>query len=422
MTPIEKNGMPSVLMAEKAVLSAMMHKPQTFIGRAAAEGVDAECFYLRKELHGAILREYKANPQTKEMEVVSFVTKLQLDQALDRCGGPSEIADVWGYTYERFDDWNVWVSQLREAKARRLAFMSSQRLAEAETSEDAIQETKATLEALMKAISGKGQSKSGKECCADFVAQWKADFESSEAIPGMATGYDEIDSISGGMRPGSLWIVCAKSTRGKSVMMLEIASQAIRDGKTVAIFTLEMTKAEVTGRLITVLAGMNYGPIVQPKESNKHDRSAMVRGITAVSESKVWIDDTPKLTMDQIENECQRIKDTTGNLDLIVIDYMQIVGGERQRGESREQEVARISMTGKQMAKKFMVPVLSASQLNAQGETRESRSLEQDADTLLFIADDGVKIGKMRNGKRDQILKLYMHGDKQRFLDYAPAQ
>ena len=101
---------------------------------------------------------------------------------------------------------------------------------------------------------------------------------------------------------------------------------------------------------------------------------------------------------------------------------MQIVKGERQRGETREQEVARISMAGKQMAKKFGVPVLSASQLNGAGEVRESKALEQDADTLLFIADDGVKIGKMRNGKRDSNLRLFLHGDQQKFLDYQPQK
>ena len=75
-----------------------------------------------------------------------------------------------------------------------------------------------------------------------------------------------------------------------------------------------------------------------------------------------------------------------------------------------------------EMAKKFGVPLLSASQLNGNGEVRESKALEQDADTLLFIADDGVKVGKMRNGKRDQVLRLFLHGDVQKFMNYQPNQ
>ena len=171
-------------------------------------------------------------------------------------------------------------------------------------------------------------------------------------------------------------------------MMIQIAAQSIQRGETVAIFSLEMMAGVVTGRLVSVLSPVPYGPVTQPKTSNKHERAAIARGINEISESNVFIDDTPNQTMAHIEAECERIRDITGNLDLIVIDYMQIVKGEKQRGETREQEVARISMAGKQMAKKFGVPVLSASQLNGMGEVRESRALEQDADTLLFIADD----------------------------------
>jgi replicative DNA helicase len=203
-------------------------------------------------------------------------------------------------------------------------------------------------------------------------------------------------------------------------MMLQIAAQSIARGETVAIFSLEMMAGVVTGRLISVIGNCDYAPVTQPKISNKHHRSAIKRGMDEITDSNVWIDDTPNQTMAHIEAECQRILDITGKINLIVIDYMQIVKGEHRRGESREQEVARISMAGKQMAKKFGVPVLSASQLNGAGEVRESKSLEQDADTLLFIGDDGVKIGKMRNGKRDAIIPLFLHGDVQKFLNFPP--
>lgn len=422
MSNIETSGMPSVIMAEKAVLSAFLHQPQRFIGRASAEGVDAECFYLRRPLYNVIAEAFRANPTIEEFELVSLCTQLQLDGVLERCGGPSEIADIYAYTYEQFGEWSIWCSQLREAKARRLGIMAATAMAEAETSEDALRTAKETVSAIERALAGKSKAKSGKEAVALFVAQWKADFQSEDLIPGMATGFEEVDEICGGMRDGQLWIVCAKSTRGKSVMMLQIAAHVLELGKTVAVFSAEMTTAEVVGRLVTVLGSVNYEAITQPKKSNKHDRSAMGRGVESVIQSKLWIDDTSGMTMEMIDNECQRIKDVTGHLDLIVIDYLQIVKGERHRGESREQEVARISMGAKQMAKKYGVPMVTASQLNATGETRESRSLENDADTLLFIADDGVKVGKMRNAKRNQVLKLYLHGSKQKFLNFPEPQ
>lgn len=418
---IDKGGMPSVEMSERAILGMFMRFPQKYIARASGEGLDRECFYKSAALYDAITDAHRRYPDAEEVDMIELVGHLTSEGMIDRCGGPSAIAEIWSTTCA-FEFYRVYSSQLRECKARRMVILATERLKEAPNSEEAILEFKNSLEAITRALATPARSKNGKQSAAEFVQQWKSEFESADSIPGMPTGFQEIDEISGGMRVGELWIVCAKSTRGKSVMMLQIAAQSIQRGETVAIFSLEMMAGVVSGRLISVMGGVNYGAITQPKTSNKHDRSAIGRGVESMTTSKVWIDDTPNQTMEHIEAECQRIKDITGSLDLIVIDYMQIVKGERLRGENREQEVARISMAGKQLAKKFAVPVLSASQLNGNGEVRESKALEQDADTLLFIADDGVKVAKMRNGKRDSILRLFLHGEKQSFFNYPPER
>lgn len=416
----DPGGMPSAEIAEESILCCFMRYPQKYIARAASEGIDAECFYKLRPLHAEVLAYASAHPDHEEIDIELFVQSLELSGTLARVGGPAAIASLimHGPTHHH---WTPYCNQLREAKARRIALSASKAISGTLTSEEAIKAASDALDALKSAISSPSRSKSGEQSASEFIRQWKSEFEmAGDSIPGMPTGFTEIDDISGGMRAGELWIVCAKSTRGKSVMMLQIAAEAIRRGQTVAIFSLEMMAGVVTGRLISVIGAVDYGAITQPKTSNKHHRAGIKRGIDEITTSKVWIDDTPNQTMAHIEAECQRIKDITGELDLIVIDYMQIVKGEPRRGETREQEVARISMAGKQMAKKFGVPVLSASQLNGAGEVRESKSLEQDADTLLFIADDGVKVGKMRNGKRDSILRLFLHGDIQKFLNYQP--
>ena len=415
----DPNGMPSAEIAEESILCCFMRYPQRFIAKAAAEGIDSECFYKLGLMHTEILSYASTHPTHDEIDIQLFIQTLELSGALSRVGGPAAVASLIMHGPTE-NHWTPYCDQLREAKARRIAYNASKVLSGSLTAEEAQNAAQDALNAIKTAISSPSRSKDGKQSASEFIKQWKKDFESTDAIPGMATGFDEIDTISGGMRKGELWIVCAKSTRGKSVMLLQIAAQAIDRGQTVAIFSLEMMTSVVTGRLISVLSPVDYAPITQPKTSSKHDRAAMKRGIETIASSNVFIDDTPNQTMAHIEAECQRIKDITGSLDLIVIDYMQIVKGEKQRGETREQEVARISMAGKQMAKKFSVPVLSASQLNGMGEVRESKSLEQDADTLLFIADDGVKIGKMRNGRRDQVLRLFLHGSVQRFLTYQP--
>jgi replicative DNA helicase len=410
-------GMPTAEIAEESILCCFMRYPQKYIPRAASEGIDADCFWKLRPIYDEIISFAADHPEHPEIDIELFIQNLELNGSLMRVGGPSAVASLvlHGPTHHH---WSSYTNQLREAKARRIAIGASKSLLASLTSEDAQNAATEAMEAIKRAISAPSRSKSGEQSASEFIKQWKKDFESTELIPGMATGFAEIDEISGGMRAGELWIVCAKSTRGKSVMMIQIAAEAIQRGETVAIFSLEMMAGVVTGRLVSVMGSVEYGAITQPKTSNKIHRAGIKRGLDDITASKVWIDDTPNQTMGHIEDECQRIRDITGGLDLIVIDYMQIVKGEKQRGETREQEVARISMAGKQMAKKFGVPVLSASQLNGAGEVRESKSLEQDADTLLFIGDDGIKIGKMRNGKRDQVIQLYLHGDKQKFLTY----
>lgn len=416
----DPGGVPSAEIAEECVLCCFMRYPQTYIARASGEGIDAECFYKHRLMRDEVLKYATSHPDHDEIDLELFVQSLELSGLLQRVGGPAAVVGLLSHGPVHHH-WTPYTNQLREAKARRIALAASRALSGNLTADEAQNAASDAMEAIKRAISTPSRSKNGQQSASEFIKQWKKDFESTDAIPGMATGFEEIDTISGGMRAGELWIVCAKSTRGKSVMMLQIAAESIKRGETVAIFSLEMMAGVVTGRLISVISPVDYGPITQPKTSNKHQRAAMARGIETITGSNVWIDDTPNQTMAHIEAECQRIKDITSELHLIVIDYMQIVKGEPRRGETREQEVARISMAGKQMAKKFGVPVLSASQLNGAGEVRESKSLEQDADTLLFIADDGVKIGKMRNGKRDQILRLFLHGDAQKFLNYQPS-
>jgi len=238
----------------------------------------------------------------------------------------------------------------------------------------------------------------------------------SGELPGASTGIAEIDAICGGMRPGEFWVVAGKPSRGKSVLMLQIASKFIADGKPTAIHSLEMMNHEVIGRLISVLTHTNYGSITQPRTAAKHELQKIQRGVEQISSSHLWIDSSSNQSIDSIAAEAERIRDLHGSLDLVVVDYLQLIRGSRSSRESREEEVARVSGGLKQLAKHLKCPVISASQLNDNNQVRESRAIEQDADALLFIADDGIKVGKLRNGQRDVVLPLRLNGQYQHFV------
>jgi replicative DNA helicase len=139
------------------------------------------------------------------------------------------------------------------------------------------------------------------------------------------------------------------------------------------------------------------------------------RGVTNLIGSNLWVDCSPGQTLDTIETEAERIRDVNGSISLVVVDYLQLIRGSRARGESREEEIAKVSGGLKQLAKRLQCPVISATQLNDSGQTRESRAIEQDADALLMIVEDGIKICKLRNGQRDSTLNLVLDGQYQRF-------
>jgi replicative DNA helicase len=419
MSETETKFMPAVIAAEKAVLSCMMQQPQRFIGRAAAEGIDHACFHLTGQTYTALMDFFATDPEMIEIEITAFVTHLQLNGMIDRCGGASQICDVAGAAVT-LAGWSVWGGQLRECKARRMALLAAQRLGEAESSQEAIDEVKSTLDALTKAVSGRLRAIDSKTAAKDFIERFEADNEFGD-LPGSSTGLTELDAASGGMRPGEFWVFCGKPSRGKSVIMLQIAAEFALRGETVAIFTLEMMQHEIMGRLTSVVGNVDYGGITQPKTMIKSDLLRIEPAVAKLIKAPLWIDSSASQNLETIEAEAERIRDISGSLSLVVVDYLQLIRGGRQRGESREEEVARASGGLKQLAKKLNCPVISASQLNEDGKTRESRAIEQDADALLFIVEDGIKVGKLRNGKRDTVLKLFLHGEFQKFKTYQPV-
>lgn len=408
----EPKAMPSSIMAEKAVLSCMM-QTLSLHTRGRADGIDSDCFWhpTNKILFTAV--NELGRDDNGEIDLITLIQHLQDSEELDRAGGASAVYDVFGYS-PTASGWGSWCDSLREMKARRLAITASTRLSEASDSAEAIVTAKNALEALTRAVSGQKRSISSKQAASEFIEQFHHN-HTAGAIPGFATEIECLDQICGGMRPGEFWVIGGKPSRGKSVLMLQIASAFIGRNDPIAVFSLEMMAHEVVGRLVSTGGRIDYGAITQPRTANKMQLEQIKRGITSLSTAPLWIDATSNQTIDSIVAESERIRDANGGLSLVVVDYLQLIRGNRSKNESREEEIARVSGALKQLAKHLKCPVLSATQLNEQNQTRESRAIEQDADALLFICDDGIKIGKLRNGQRDSVLNLTLDGSIQRF-------
>jgi len=318
--------------------------------------------------------------------------------------------------------WSQWCEILRECKTRRIAIQAADSLGEAADAEDAIKRATDALEAMRGAFTAKTRSVRSRDACADFIQRYQASYEGDPTAAGVPTGIGEIDAITSGAKPGELWVVGGPSSSGKSALMYQVGAEFLGAGKTVAIFSAELMAHEIIGRIVCLRARVPYSVITTPTEGEvtKIDLDRVQRAVREVSAMPLWLDASGNQSIDTIAGECERIRDIEGRLDLHVADYIQIIRGRRERGDSREQEIASISGGLKKLAKAMGCPVLSGTQLNDSGQTRESRAIEQDADVLMLISDAGLKMHKVRNGKRGEVLPLELDGANQRFRYFQP--
>jgi replicative DNA helicase len=256
-----------------------------------------------------------------------------------------------------------------------------------------------------------------------------------ELVTGIPTGFEKLDYMTSGLQPADLVIVAARPGLGKTSLCLNIAAHAAIDGDmSVGIFSLEMTKEQLMLRMLSMKALVAYSNI-RSGYIKDEDLEKLVRAAEEFSRAKLYIDDTPAISVLEIRAKARRQKREKG-LDLIIVDYLQLMRGTR-RTETREREIAEISGSLKALAKELSLPVIAVSQLSRQTETRsdrhpqladlrESGAIEQDADLVLFIhrADayrkapeekDGIAeliIGKQRNGPTGRVKLTFLDSSR----------
>ncbi len=238
-------------------------------------------------------------------------------------------------------------------------------------------------------------------------------------VEGIRTGFKDLDLLTHGLHPGNLIILAARPAVGKSTLGLDIARHAsIHDGKTSVIFSLEMSKSEITMRMLSAEARVGLNNIRSGSLSDD-EWSRLARRMGEISEAPLFIDDSPNLSMMEIRAKARRLKQRH-NLKLVVIDYLQLMSSGK-RVENRQQEVSEFSRQLKLMAKELDVPVIAISQLNRSPEQRsdkkpmlsdlrESGSIEQDADLVILLHRDEIYDSQNRAGEADLIVAKHRNG------------
>ena len=237
---------------------------------------------------------------------------------------------------------------------------------------------------------------------------------------GVPTGFADLDNLTNGLHPGQMIIVAARPGIGKSTLALDIARHAaVKHHKTAVIFSLEMSKTEITMRLLSAEAGIRLSQM-RSGTMSEQDWQKIVRRMTEISDAPLFIDDSPNMTMMEIRAKARRLKQRN-DLKLIVVDYLQLMTSGK-RVESRQQEVSEFSRQMKLLAKELEVPVIAISQLNRGPEQRtdkrpmlsdlrESGSLEQDADMVILVhRPDAWEADDPRAGEADLIIAKHRNG------------
>lgn len=256
--------------------------------------------------------------------------------------------------------------------------------------------------------------------------------KNKDSLRGVPTGIKRLDDALAGLQPSNLIILAARPGMGKTALAMNIAQYvSVEVKKTVGVFSLEMSKEELVDRLLTAQADIDAWRL-KTGRLTKTDFARLSDAMGELAEAPLYIDDTPAITPLEMRTKARRLQVEKG-LDLVIVDYLQLVQGRKL--ENRVQEVSEISQSLKNLARELKVPVLALSQLSRAVEQRgdhrpqladlrESGAIEQDADVVMFLRRETpednehfiLDIAKHRNGPLGQV-KLYFRGDRIKFYE-----
>jgi replicative DNA helicase len=395
-------GLPANTDAEKTILGAILLDNAAH--SEAAEKLDADDFSL--DSHRRIfLRMTELMDEQRAVDIVTLANALDRYKELDSVGGRAYLFSLTEGLPRR----PVIEEYIRIVKdkslLRRLMLICSAAIARAADQGETALEVLGAAESQLMEVGEKGITH-GLQSIAEIVANSFGSidnlYKQSREVTGLATDFTEFDRMTSGLQKGELIIIAARPSMGKTALAINIAQNAaINHNAKVAVFSLEMGKEALLRRMLASQAWVDQRKL-QTGFLGREDHDKLVTGLNQLVESNVHIDDTAGISLAEMRAKARRLRQNAGGLDLIVVDYLQLMsstlpsaGGKRY--ENRTQEVSAISRGLKALAKELDAPVLALSQLSRASERRgedkrpflsdlrESGSIEQDADVVAFI-------------------------------------
>ncbi|AQQ54915.1 replicative DNA helicase [Planococcus lenghuensis] len=381
--------------AEQSVIGAVFLEPQALI--TVAEIVMPEDFY--RLAHQKIFSTMLAlNDRGKAIDVVTVTEELSAKRELEDVGGISYLAEIANSVPTAANA--VHYANIVEEKAllRRLIRTATSIVEDGFTREDEVEALLSEAEKKMMEVSSRknaGDFKHIKDVLVNTYDNIEMLHTRKGDVTGIPTGFRDLDRITAGFQRNDLIIVAARPSVGKTAFALNVAQNvATKTDENVAIFSLEMGAEQLVMRMLCAEGNID-AQILRTGALQNEDWRKLTMAMGSLSNSGIFIDDTPGVRINEIRAKCRRLKQEHG-LGMILIDYLQLIQGNGRPGENRQQEVSEISRSLKGLARELQVPVIALSQLSRgveqrqdkrpmMSDLRESGSIEQDADIVSFL-------------------------------------
>ena len=390
------NAFPYSLEAEQSLLGCLLVDQEIQLETLAV--LQEEDFYI--ESHKLIVRSMKDIVRNnKPIDIVTLSDMMEKSATLEKAGGMDYITTIVQSMPSSANYSQYLAIVKRDSTLRRLIRSSEKIAGEARKSTDS-KKTLELAESEIFKISEENET-SSLVSLADYYDPLLNDLELLEKDKnfkrGLKTGFTRIDDLTNGFKKGNLVILAARPSDGKTTLALNMMENiALREGKVCAMFALEMTREELAQKLLCSIGRVRMDSLQKGKlsEEDEDGWQRMWNARKQLAKAQIFVDDSPSNTVPTMISKCRRLKATKG-LDLVVVDHLQLIYPDNRTSENRQQEVTEISRGLKVMAKELGVPVLALSQLsrgNVQrkgrpvlSDLRESGSIEQDADIVMFI-------------------------------------
>ena len=390
-----ESTLPASVDAERSILGAILL--DNFAYNQAAEHLRPDDFAL--DAHRRIYSRMVDLAETsRPIDTVTLTEELARRREVEAVGGVAYLTSLTDGLPRR-PNIEHYVKIVRDkALLRGLIHAANTAIARAAEQSDPAEEI---LDAAEAAIFQLSENRIGRgfldirEIVKESFGSLDALYERGQRITGLETHFVDFDNMTSGLQPSDLIIVAARPSMGKTAFAMNIAENAaVRDKKVVGMFSLEMSRESLLLRLLCSHARVDSHKM-RTGFLGREDYAKLVTALGELSESPIYIDDTPGISLSEMRAKARRLQQSQGKLDLIIVDYLQLLSSS-ERKENRVQEVSEITRGLKALAKELDVPVLALSQLSRKVEDRadkrpqladlrESGSIEQDADVVMFI-------------------------------------